>query len=304
MLAHRIGLIPIACDPRMFEPIEDESQATDRNTLVFRLAVSCEKPNKKRDDTTMRTPPAKSFESQQPSPNPAAATADLSIGGDPAVDRAAEIASENYHGANAAAIEIPGRPYTKHVYSSDLQWIPQGDQEERFASVGGIKPVHDDILIAKLRPGQAIELEAHARLGDGKDHAKYSPVATACYRLMPVIELLHDVYDDLAEELDKYEPGVFAIVPCADPNSGQRRKKAVVRNPYACTMSRNYMRNPELKKAVKISRKPDHFIFSVEAVGMLPASTIVAESIRVLRDKCQNVIRLADESLESELLNK
>jgi DNA-directed RNA polymerase alpha subunit len=296
----------------MFEPLEDESQATDRNTLVFRLAVSCEKPKKGKRDDTMRTPPAaKSLDSQQQqSPNPAG-TADPSIGGDPVVDRAAEIASENYHGANAAAIEILGRPYTKHVYSSDLQWIPQGDQEERFASVGGIRPVHDDILIAKLRPGQAIELEAHARLGDGKDHAKYSPVATACYRLMPVIELLHDVYDDLADELDKYEPGVFAIVPCTseDPSSsagGQQRrsKKAVVRNPYACTMSRNYMRNPELKKAVKISRKPDHFIFSVEAVGMLPASTIVAESIRVLRDKCQNLIRLADESLESELLNK
>ncbi len=293
MLAHRIGLIPIACDPRMFEPFDEDSQATDRNTLVFRLAVSCEKPKKKRDEYVSNIQSAAATQA-----------VDQSIGGDLSVDQAAELASENYHGANAAAIEIPGRPYTKHVYSSDLQWIPQGDQEERFASVGGIKPVHNDILIAKLRPGQAIELEAHARLGDGKNHAKYSPVATACYRLMPVVELLCDVYDDLADELDKYEPGVFTLVYCEDPSSGKRRKKAVVSNPYACTMSRNYMRNPELKKAVKIYRRPDHFIFSVEAVGMLPASTIVAESIRVLKDKCQNVLRLADESLESELLNK
>lgn len=276
----------------MFEPLEDESQATDRNTIVFRLAVTCEKKKKKRGENTNMDSISPSTPSDPQPP---------SIGGNPIADQAAEAASAIYHGANMAAIEIPGRPYTKHIYSSDLQWIPQGDQAERFAE-GGIRPVHDDILIAKLRPGQSIELEAHARLGDGKDHAKFSPVATACYRLMPVIELVSDVYDELAEELDKYEPGVFEIIPCN--SSSNHKKKAVVRNPYACTMSRNFMRNPELKKAVKISRKPDHFIFSVEAVGMLPASTIVAESIRVLKQKCQNIIRLADESLESDLLNK
>lgn len=30
---------------------------------------------------------------------------------------------------------------------------------------GGVRPVHDDILIAKLRPGQAIELECHCTKG-------------------------------------------------------------------------------------------------------------------------------------------
>jgi DNA-directed RNA polymerase I and III subunit RPAC1 len=50
-----------------------------------------------------------------------------------------------------------------------------------------VKPVHDNILIAKLRPGQVercistadykeIELEMHAVKGIGKDHAKFSPV--------------------------------------------------------------------------------------------------------------------------------
>ena len=50
-----------------------------------------------------------------------------------------------------------------------------------------IQPVHDNILIAKLRPGQVergintadgkeIELEMHAVKGIGKDHAKFSPV--------------------------------------------------------------------------------------------------------------------------------
>lgn len=57
-----------------------------------------------------------------------------------------------------------------------LQWLPEGSEMPdetscRFASSQaalvpeGVRPVHDDILIAKLRPGQAIELECHCIKG-------------------------------------------------------------------------------------------------------------------------------------------
>ena len=36
--------------------------------------------------------------------------------------------------------------------------------------------------IAKLRPGQTIDVVCYCEKGVGKDHAKYSPVATAAYR--------------------------------------------------------------------------------------------------------------------------
>jgi DNA-directed RNA polymerase alpha subunit len=38
---------------------------------------------------------------------------------------------------------------------------------------------------------QAIELEAHAVKGVGKVHAKWSPVATAWYRMLPEVKLFH-----------------------------------------------------------------------------------------------------------------
>ena len=41
---------------------------------------------------------------------------------------------------------------------------------------GEIKPVHDDILIAKLRPGQEMDIKVHCVKGIGSDHAKFSPV--------------------------------------------------------------------------------------------------------------------------------
>lgn len=272
VLAHRLGLVPINVDARLFDETEEGEDATDRNTVVFQLKVSCplKPPAKKKGDKSMDLEVTIEEEI---------------LNNNPDLDRAA------FAAAKKEAIETPGRPYTKHVYSKDFVWMPQGDQEDRFPN--GIRPVHDDILLAKLRPGQEIELEAHGRRGDGKDHAKFSPVATACYRLYTEVELLEPVYDELAEELAHlYEPGVFELVPS---KVAGKRVEAKVCNPYACTMSRNYMRNPILEKAVRMRRIPRHFIFSVESVGMTKPAVLVAEALRVLQQKCSNLIDLTKE---------
>jgi DNA-directed RNA polymerase I and III subunit RPAC1 len=270
VLAHRLGLVPLNVDARLFDEMEPGEDPTDRNTLVFRLAVTCGKMKSNKKSNIDVSP-------------------EDSVVVNPELDEAAAAANRK------TAIETPGRPYTKHVYSSDLVWVPQGDQEEQFPN--GIKPVHDDILLAKLRPGQVIELEAHAHWGTGQNHAKYSPVATACYRLMPRIELVKPVYDELAEELvNLYEPGVFDLVKTDSSDPGGKRVKARAVNPYACTMSRNFMRNPTLAESIKMSRVPNHFIFSVESVGMMSPAVLVAEALRVLQQKCLRLSELADRS--------
>lgn len=85
------------------------------------------------------------------------------------------------------------------VYSKQLQWLPGGSEYPTetstvFASEQAqeldAKPIHGDVMLAKLRPGQYIELEAHAVKGIGADHAKFSPVGTAWHRLYPEIAVL------------------------------------------------------------------------------------------------------------------
>jgi DNA-directed RNA polymerase I and III subunit RPAC1 len=302
MLAHRIGLVPINVDARLFDDIlGEDDEATDRNTIVFRLGLSCGR-SKEHDAKKKAAAAAAAKEDGD------ASSKEPSVMGQVELDTAAAEATSLHQSKNpkstvtAEAIELAGRPYTRHVYSKDLEWLPQGDQAERFTE--GMRPVHEDILLAKLRPGQVIELEAHGRKGVGKDHAKYSPVATAAYRLMPNIEIVQPVYDDLAKELcNLYEPGVFKLVPCG-VDEKPHQVKAEVHNPYACTMSRNYMRDPVLKESIKITRIPNHFIFSIESVGMMAPGVILAEALRVLQNKCRNLIRLVDESLEAEGLNE
>lgn len=298
VLAHRLGLIPIRVDARWLTDYNEElarvladghdrqSAATDENTLVFRLAVSCNKKDEEKAEKQKKLARAKEAEDGDESDDDLVVPKDTNPDLEEATSSAARLRQKDK--------AIPERPYTKHVYSGDITWIPQGDQATRWkhASIG---PVHDDILIAKLRPGQEIELEAHAIKGIGKDHAKYSPVATASYRLYTHIELVQPVYDELAEELvHVYEPGVFELVTSDEPGT---RLKAQVCNPYACTMSRNYMRNPQLANAIKMVRIPDRFIFSIESVGALNPGVLLAEALRVLQGKCRRVQELADETI-------
>jgi DNA-directed RNA polymerase subunit D len=42
-----------------------------------------------------------------------------------------------------------------------------------------VKPVSDEIPILTLAPGQKIKFEAYARLGNGKNHAKWQPTSAA-----------------------------------------------------------------------------------------------------------------------------
>jgi DNA-directed RNA polymerase I and III subunit RPAC1 len=68
--------------------------------------------------------------------------------------------------------------YINHeVRSSHLKWMPQGEQGAVFADKLQA-PTNGDIVLAKMRPGQEIDMECHAVKGVGKDHAKFSPVGT------------------------------------------------------------------------------------------------------------------------------
>jgi len=233
ILAHRLGLIPLKIDPRLYE-YKMGADYSESNTVVFTLNVACTKksPEELADGSTT---------------------------------------TEKYNNTK--------------VYSRQLEWQPTGDQEDLHKD-DRPRPVHDDILIAKLGPEQRIGLTCYCVKGIGKDHAKFSPVATASYRLLPDIQFTSPVEDAQARKLvDLCPMKVFDIEDLAKGGKGKTTPTAVVRNPRACTMCRECIRHEEFANTIKLMRVKDHFIFSVESCGMYRPEEIVVESLKVLMQK-------------------
>ena len=165
------------------------------------------------------------------------------------------------------------------VYSSAITWIPQGNQAEALGTPA--RPADSDILLLKMRQGQEVDLELHCVKGIGKDHAKWSPVSCATYRLMPRITILEPILGDLADRFaGMFPPGVVEV-----HGTGPSRKAAVV-CPRKDTVTREVLRHAEFSDKVILSRVYDHFIFRVETVGFFGPVDVVREALGVLMAKC------------------
>lgn len=144
-----------------------------------------------------------------------------------------------------------------NVLSSAMTWDPKGDQENMFAD-NPPRPVHPDILLAKLRPGQELRMELHCEKGIGRDHAKFSPVATASYRLLPHIQIQQDAIPPHlhAKFVKCFPPGVIGI----RRRTADGAEEVYVKNPRKDTVSREVLRYPEFEPHVKLGRVRDHFL--------------------------------------------
>lgn len=190
------------------------------------------------------------------------------------------------------------------VYASDLRYVPVGEQTTYFHGPEAIVPVHPDILVAKLRPGQSISLMAHMHKGIGADHSKFSPVATASYRLLPIIDIMKPIVGE--EDVTKFQKcfpaGVIGVDKLtkkdteAHPGLKGRegQPKAVVVDPMKDTVSRECLRHKEFKDKVKLGRQRDHFIFQIESTGQWDSDELFLEAVRTLKKKCQRFEKQLD----------
>ncbi|MQL71918.1 hypothetical protein Taro_004250 [Colocasia esculenta] len=244
VLAHRLGLIPLDVDPRSFEYFSGNDSPNERNTIVFKLDVSCKKGAR----ITVKSDQLKwlpnGSELEMTTPNPSA------------------------------------KPKSYTLFTCSQASLPEFSDKP-------IGPKHQDIIISKLGPGQAIELEVHAIKGIGKTHAKWSPVATAWYRMLPEVVLLKEIEGKQAEELvQKCPVNVFQEIE----DIGKGKKKAVVANPRACTLCRECIRGEGWEELVAVRRVKDHFIFRIESTGALPPEDLFTEAVKILEDKCDRLI--------------
>ncbi|POM76672.1 DNA-directed RNA polymerase II [Phytophthora palmivora] len=149
------------------------------------------------------------------------------------------------------------------------------------------------VIIAKLGPGQRLRLSAIAKLGIGKEHAKWSPVAVATFMYDPIITLNQAVLSTYSPE-QKAE--LYKCCPTEVFETDENYEQFTVGDAMRCMycdecvkLADSFKDNPEDDSAVSIRMREDKFIFSVETTGQLKPEEVVICALDLIREKLSSL---------------
>ncbi len=162
-------------------------------------------------------------------------------------------------------LDTQAKNEVKIVYSGDM--VPEDPN---------IAPVSNKIPIVKLAPSQRVRLEAYAKLGKGKVHAKWQPVSACTYRYMPVIKISSATCDTCGNCVDI----------CPRKVLEKNGNKITVANLIECILCEDCVeacsKDPP---AIKVNPNESSFIFYVESTGVLQVERVVSEAFKIYEKK-------------------
>lgn len=183
-----------------------------------------------------------------------------------------ECACKSEFGCNlcrlALTLEAEATENVRTVYSKDLK-----------SENPDVTPVSDNVPIVKLAPEQKIKLEAYARLGKGKDHAKWQPVSMCTHKYLPRIKIDAERCDACGD----------CVKICPKKILINTEEGIKTQNVIECTLCMDCMDVcPQDPPAIETSWEKDVFIFSVESTGALPVERIMLEALSILDKKIED----------------
>jgi DNA-directed RNA polymerase subunit D len=159
-------------------------------------------------------------------------------------------------------LDAESKEGTRTVYSGEL-----------ISENPDVAPVSDKVPLLKLAKGQKLKLEAYARLGKGKNHAKWQPVAVCAYKYFPKIEVTSKKCKDCQACVDICPKKVFTM----------KGEKVDVRDLLACNLCMDCVEAcPTEPKGIKVEWEKNAFIMNIESTGVLPPERILQEATKIL----------------------
>jgi len=159
-------------------------------------------------------------------------------------------------------LDVESKEGTRTVYSGELK-----------SENPDIMPVSDKIPIIKLAKEQKLRLEVYARLGKGKNHAKWQPVSMCIYKYLPKIEISGKSCDACGK----------CVEICPRKVLAKTENRIEVRDLMACTLCQDCVNVcPQNPKAIEVRWEENTFIFNLESTGALSSARILSEAIKIL----------------------
>lgn len=166
------------------------------------------------------------------------------------------------------ALDVEAKDGSRTIYSGDLK-----SESESVVAVS------DKIPIVKLAKEQKIRLEAYARLGKGKNHAKWQPVSMCAYKYLPQIEISKN-----CSVCGK------CVEMCPKKVLAKTDNKIEVRDLMACTLCQDCAEAcPEKPRAITVSGEEDAYIFSLESTQALSPERILTEAVKILDKQLKEI---------------
>jgi DNA-directed RNA polymerase subunit D len=175
-----------------------------------------------------------------------------------------------------------------HLCQAGFTMEVEATEDGYIATTGDLKPqdpdivpVSDKIPIAKMAKGQRIVVEAYARLGIGQDHAKWQPVSTMAYKMIPHVEV----------DPKKCEGCEECVEACFRQVFEMQDNKAVVVDEMNCTLCNLCVETCDVQ-AITVTYDENSFIVTIESTGAASPEQIVDKGLDVFRNKYEELIKL------------
>ena len=143
-------------------------------------------------------------------------------------------------------------------------------------------PVDGNIPIVELKQGQKVVLTAVARLGTGREHAKFQPVCAAGYKNVPVLTVSEKC--DLCKAcVDACPRGVFKV----------EKGKLVVGDAYKCSLCKLCTEACDTG-AIDVGTDDDAYIYTVETDGSYTAQEVILNAAKAIKAKADQLSGIMD----------
>ncbi len=167
----------------------------------------------------------------------------------------------------AIDVEGPATAYSGDLVSTDEQ----------------VQPADENVPIIELKEGQRLELEAEARLGVGKDHAKHQGGVAVGYRHLQRVEVVGETgeFEDDDPEMIR---GVIEERAAEHAEDDVENGDLVPAESFDNDLAKRYP-----GKETEVEDVPNAFVFSVESDGSIPVDELVLKAVDSLESRANEL---------------